>query len=866
METGQVRTLPSAFGLAKWSWNRSRLLLAGMLAFILLLLAALGVYAIAYSGKIYPGVKVLGVDLSGKTKQEAARLLQSRADELLESPVVLTADKHRFQVKSSDLGVNFDIQAMVNSAYQFGRSDAFASRWFQRFMAPFKEHEVTPVVALDNAKTRNALESIASTVDRPVRDAKIILGEDGPRFITSQVGVRLDVDANLKSLSNSIPRAYEKSTTVSLKVVYTRPSIKDSDLQPIYKGLVAAWNRPLTLKFGDKQWSMPVSEVRQLLRLDTSGKLPKPYLLEAPIRNWLEDISQEVDSDPVDARIKVLSQSVELMPHKDGYTLLEDQTAERIQAEAFKSGTIDVVVQVTHPNITTESLKPVVDKANVMVSQPFEVFYRNRSWTLEPQDLIQMLRWNQDDTPPTPYISRNKLRAWLSRIAERIERSPINARVTVDNGKVRIIPARIGVRLNIDTNLKALISAISSGNTRQFALQVQRWEPKIKSADLRPAVDLANQLISKPITVSYSGGSWSIDSTTLASWLHWEGKGKNITPVLDYDSVRSFVYQIAQQVNKDPSDAYLSVAGGYAHIVPETVGVAVNIESTTQKIINAASTPTRNVTLDVTTSYPQVTSDDLKPALDKMLYWAGERFYMSLDGRTWWLDPSDLVLALRWYGTGENTVVYLDESALEQQIRRWVPQDSVTNMDINYSATAQVAMKAIINGNRHIAIVAEPIKDNTNDQEHKGYESFWKGDFPTKWIDINLSSQSLAAYEGSRQVKVSLITSGRPELPTPTGLFHVLSKISPKVFISPWPKDSEWYYPPSKANFALLFRSGGYYIHDAPWRSVYGPGTNGSGPPGDARTGSHGCVNVPYSMMAWLYSWAEVGTPILIHY
>ncbi len=74
----------------------------------------------------------------------------------------------------------------------------------------------------------------------------------------------------------------------------------------------------------------------------------------------------------------------------------------------------------------------------------------------------------------------------------------------------------------------------------------------------------------------------------------------------------------------------------------------------------------------------------------------------------------------------------------------------------------------------------------------------------------------MAAYEDGKQVRVSLITSGRPELPTPTGVYNVLSKVSPKMFISPWPKDSKWYYEPVQANFALLFRSGGFYIHDAP--------------------------------------------------
>ena len=56
-----------------------------------------------------------------------------------------------------------------------------------------------------------------------------------------------------------------------------------------------------------------------------------------------------------------------------------------------------------------------------------------------------------------------------------------------------------------------------------------------------------------------------------------------------------------------------------------------------------------------------------------------------------------------------------------------------------------------------------------------------------------------------------------------------------------------------------------HFLHDAPWRSVYGPGTNTvEGIPGGNTTGTHGCVNVPVAAERWLYSWAPVGTPVRI--
>ena len=134
-----------------------------------------------------------------------------------------------------------------------------------------------------------------------------------------------------------------------------------------------------------------------------------------------------------------------------------------------------------------------------------------------------------------------------------------------------------------------------------------------------------------------------------------------------------------------------------------------------------------------------------------------------------------------------------------------------------------------------------------------------------KRIVISLSQQRLFAYDGPTPFLNTLVTTGNKELPTPTGLFHVMFGKSPFVFHSPWPQGSKFYYPDSPVTYALYFKDSGYYIHDSPWRTAYGPGTNAVvGTPGQNYTGTHGCVNVPQNVMSQLYPWATPGTPVQI--
>jgi lipoprotein-anchoring transpeptidase ErfK/SrfK len=136
---------------------------------------------------------------------------------------------------------------------------------------------------------------------------------------------------------------------------------------------------------------------------------------------------------------------------------------------------------------------------------------------------------------------------------------------------------------------------------------------------------------------------------------------------------------------------------------------------------------------------------------------------------------------------------------------------------------------------------------------------------PDKVIAVSTEGQVLREYEHGVLVHENVVTTGRPELPTIHGIFHVYLKQTPFTFVSPWPLGSPFYYPPSPVRYWMPF-IGGYGLHDSPWRRVYGPGTNlpHTSDPGEP-LGSHGCVNIPLPDMIWLWNWAPVGTMVLVY-
>lgn len=135
------------------------------------------------------------------------------------------------------------------------------------------------------------------------------------------------------------------------------------------------------------------------------------------------------------------------------------------------------------------------------------------------------------------------------------------------------------------------------------------------------------------------------------------------------------------------------------------------------------------------------------------------------------------------------------------------------------------------------------------------------GDGPQQLVTVSLQAQHLVAYDQGRVVVDTLVTTGRPGLPTDVGAMHVVRKDSPWTMQSPWPKGSPYWYPDTVVQMVAWFTRSGEGLHDAAWepRSAFGPGSE-NGP-----FASHGCIHLLPSAESTLFTWVQIGTPVVIY-
>lgn len=114
-----------------------------------------------------------------------------------------------------------------------------------------------------------------------------------------------------------------------------------------------------------------------------------------------------------------------------------------------------------------------------------------------------------------------------------------------------------------------------------------------------------------------------------------------------------------------------------------------------------------------------------------------------------------------------------------------------------------------------------------------------------RWIEVDLSKQTLTAWQGDVPVMFTNISSGRANTPTVVGRFTIGTKYKAQRMTGPG-------YDLPNVPWVMYFHQG-YAIHGAYWHNNFGVPM------------SHGCVNMRPGEAEMLYQWAAPGTEVYVH-
>jgi vancomycin resistance protein YoaR len=299
-------------------------LLAVFLGGLILFLGAVIVWTLGYqlifAGRIFPGVSVAGVDVSGLAPADAALKLNQALSFPLSGKVVFRDGDKVWVATPVQLGMVFDASASARSAYDLGRGGGLFGALAGQVQAVGAGADIAPVVIFDQRLAYTYLQSLATEINKPVMEAGLHLEGTNVVATPGQAGRTLNLDATLIYLTGQLQSF--RDGEVKLVIQEAQPSIMDVTAQA--EAARQMLSQPLTLVLPNAQagdvgpWTYDIPIIAKLLnvqRVDNGGQPQVQVGLDPNgLNTILTAIQPQVDRLPKNARFSFDDASAQLVP------------------------------------------------------------------------------------------------------------------------------------------------------------------------------------------------------------------------------------------------------------------------------------------------------------------------------------------------------------------------------------------------------------------------------------------------------------------------------------------------------------------------------------------------------------------------
>ena len=310
-------------------------------------------------------------------------------------------------------------------------------------------------------------------------------------------------------------------------------------------------------------------------------------------------------------------------------------------------------------------------------------------------------------------------------------------------------------------------------------------------------------------------------------------------------------------------------------------GAALDADALAQAAQKAAtSLGSSSISLTMTNADPKVSDNDAQKVADTANNWVSQDVTITLDDESYTAEDTDKASWITVNNSADSApTIAVDSTKVSQWVKAQADEanvDPVTGQR-NVNASGQVVStpteakdgKTVNNVDTVATSITQSLgsdKAYTGSFETTTVKAEWKErtiadgaeNLPyqaapgEKWVDLNLSSKTVTAYEGATVVHGPVsIVDGAAETPTVTGTYKVYLQYESQTMRGENADGSP--YVAEDVPWVSYFHSG-YAFHGAGWRSSFG------------YSGSHGCVNMPVSEAQWIYNWVDTSTVVQSHY
>ena len=324
----------------------------------------------------------------------------------------------------------------------------------------------------------------------------------------------------------------------------------------------------------------------------------------------------------------------------------------------------------------------------------------------------------------------------------------------------------------------------------------------------------------------------------------------------------------------EPVDASLTYENGTFSIKPEQQGTALDTEKLMQAVRDAISDGQQTINIADLGIYDQPartsSSQELVDAMERGQKMLGAEVAFT-DGDSEKKIPRDSIASWLYIGD-DGLTVDVDEDGVAGWMRELGKEYDTAGTERQFTTTNGNTIT--VSGGDYGWITDEPAMVQQavaaiENGESQTFDIAWKqsaaqhgdNEWGGTYVEVSIADQHVWCYKDGELALSCDVVTGKPDgkHDTDTGVYTIKMKASPWVMTG---EDEDGDGEPdyrTPCTYFMLWTNTGIAFHDATWQAAFGGQRYKQG------YGSHGCVNMPYSMAQQLWGLIANGDPVICY-
>lgn len=330
-------------------------------------------YNLAYQEKTLPRTYIGGEKFGGLTRSQAEEKISQLIDQNQTKEIFYSWENKKYTISLNDLEVNYtNLQhKTVEDLFAVGKKGNVGKILVEIWRSLVTKNQVRAVFTFNYSRMDDYLVTISKDIDRPEKDASIVIKDLTPVVTPEEVGRKFDLIANRQIMLNALGE-FNLGQTMLFKINQIHPKIDTKTAQGAVEKTNQLLARQLTVTAKDKTYQLGANEIAPMIdfvaSLGQDSILAKtknslnlyslnPEISSVKTRELVDKINSEIYQEPKEPKFEVSSGKVSAFQvGQTGYELDKDQSVNLIiKSINDDAKTVDLPVKITESQYAAEN-------------------------------------------------------------------------------------------------------------------------------------------------------------------------------------------------------------------------------------------------------------------------------------------------------------------------------------------------------------------------------------------------------------------------------------------------------------------------------------------------------------------------------